>query len=436
MESTEFTPWHPNEAIFVPKNASSAMQIAPLAKQLRQPDIKKVVTAFDAGLYDLAVEYVWKRTMSILKRQLSTMGMSFVGEMLARPDIVDESPAELVITDYEAIQLAYQLGIVSRIGSIELRHHAELLSYYSSPDVEEDEEIDYVQALTLLRGCVVHILSREKIETALDFKKLRQKLTQQVLPKDDSDIIYLVAAPYFWKRTTLRVLLAEAKTAKGAQVENALGNLNTIITMTWQGLQDPDRWQIGQSYAEASSNNHKVLSSTLRRILMTVQGFDYVPETLRSSSYAHAATEVLSAHEQANNFYNEPAPMKALASLGSIVPGPAFQICMRATLAVKLGNRYGYCFDAQPYADKMLDSLSQDRWTVYLYKFLPSDEMILSKLTLDAPSQRWTEIVQKYPYDTENIGDQRIINLLKVASQGDAKAVRTWAKALYRDLGA
>src|SRR5689334_5279565 len=45
--------------------------------------------------------------------------------------------------------------------------------------------------------------------------------------------------------------------------------------------------------------------------------FDYVPESLRSRAFIDAANKVIEAHFGWNNFYNEPAPMKALASLRS-----------------------------------------------------------------------------------------------------------------------
>ena len=75
-------------------------------------------------------------------------------------------------------------------------------------------------------------------------------------------------------------------------------------------------------------------------------GFDYVPESLRSATFTRAAKEVLAAHESYQNFYNEPAPMQALASLGSTIPAPAFPLCMKATLSVVLGNQYGHTLAA------------------------------------------------------------------------------------------
>jgi hypothetical protein len=325
---------------------------------------------------------------------------------------------------------------ISRIGSLELRQNAELLSYYSGAELDDGEELDHLQALGVLRSCVVHILARDKIDAALNFADFRKKLTQTVLPEDHPDLIALLAAPYFFKRTTVRVLLAEAKSGQGAQVDNALGNLSTVISHAWGDLKDPDRWQVGQAYAEANANNRRILSATLRRMLMTVQGFDYVPETLRSSTYTRAAKDVLSAHEGVNNFRNESAPMRALAMLGSTIPGPAFQVCMRATLAVKLGNKYGHSWDAQPHADKLLRSLNRDRWSIYLSRFLSTDEMILAKLGEEAPAKRWIDLANECQFEPRDVQDKRIAGLVRAGLDRSVTQVQSRSKALFRDLGA
>jgi len=206
MTTTSIALWRSNDSIDVPSDASSADTLAPYARQLRPIDIEKIQRAFQAGLFELAVEFVWKRTMAILKRQLGDMGMSFVGEMLARPDIDEYSSVELVVTDYDSIQLSHQLGMINSIGAMELRHGAELLSHYASPNAEDRDELSKIQALHILHSCIAHVLAREKIELNFDFANFRHSLTQSVLAEDDEKVQYLTNAPYFYKRTVVRCI--------------------------------------------------------------------------------------------------------------------------------------------------------------------------------------------------------------------------------------
>jgi hypothetical protein len=64
---------------------------------------------------------------------------------------------------------------------------------------------------------------------------------------------------------------------------------------------------------EMLGSGRLVAAAGLRRALMRVNGFDFVPETLRSETFRAAARAVLGAHLAWDNFYNEPKPMEALA---------------------------------------------------------------------------------------------------------------------------
>lgn len=84
-----------------------------------------------------------------------------------------------------------------------------------------------------------------------------------------------------------------------------------------------DKYPIGFAYAEVVNDGNEKVSSVLKSLLLKVKGFDYVPENLRSNTFINAAKNVISVHYSTNNFYNEPASIRNLASLGTIIPTPA-----------------------------------------------------------------------------------------------------------------
>jgi len=94
---------------------------------------------------------------------------------------------------------------------------------------------------------------------------------------------------------------------------------------------------------------------------MSVQGFDFVPEILRSQTFSSAASTIINVHGEANNFYNEPAAVAALAKLGTTIPWPAFPVCMSAVLAVYLGNMYGHTWGAQSDVERLLKRLTDNQ---------------------------------------------------------------------------
>jgi hypothetical protein len=427
--SEEITLWEGGGLARIPAKAKSPEEILPFAnpRQLSQRDRTQIINAFNHESYEMASNFIWNKAISSLKAQLASLGTAFIAEMLDRPDISPEASIAQVLTDYEALRLARELGAVNSTGYLRLKQSFDRIVHFGQlpPEEADDAEMTVEEAVGVVRACVETILGQTKIDAAVDFKKFRDNLESGVFDKDEKEITRLVGSPYFFKRASIRILLALIKSGAGAQLENALGNANVIIPMIWSELLPPDKFQIGRVYSEIVADGKTQAASGLKKILLKVKGFDFVPEDLRSHSFIAAAQQVIDAHEGGNNFYNEPAPTKALAEMGSTIPRPAFPVCMTAVLSVKLGNPYGISYDAQSYSNSILRKLSPERWLFYLDSCLRADDRILEKLNYPNPFARWAAIVAEYELATivEDAKD-RDVKLLVQASSDPTKTVR------------
>jgi len=204
-----------------------------------------------------------------------------------------------------------------------------------------------------------------------------------------------------------------------------------IVPVLWSGLRDSERYSLGQAYAEAVSAGTAPVVLALKKALSIVQGFDFVPESLRSQTFAAAAANVISVHTTMNNFYNEPAAVQALSKLGTTIPWPAFPICMSAVLAVKLGNRYGVSTAATPIADQLLRRLTRNQWEYYLNECLPGDVLILQKLAwYPAPRQRWLDLMKEFQLPMKADKSALVTKLLTAGQKTDDTATAAAAKSL------
>ena len=277
------------------------------------------------------------------------------------------------------------------------------------------------EAVGVLRSCVASILSRPTFDGAIRFVDFRKALGERTLRPDDAEVQELGRSQYFFVRTTLSVLLSLVKSTKGAVQEHAIGNLFVLLPAMWPNLREPEKWQVGQAYAEVNAKGDRSASTGLKHALVKVQGFDFVPETLRSSTFTEAGARVLTAHFGFNNFFNEQEPMETLANLGTAIPKPAFAKCMEATLAVWLGNGWGNSWAAEPASRKVLDSLRSEQWEYYLSECLRRDRTVLDKLAYGGkPLLRWYGLAATY-----NFGGLRI-RFLKSKQLCDA-SMRTQA---------
>jgi hypothetical protein len=440
LPATAVTIWKPHGQPALSDNISDPQKITSCALQLRERERNQIAANFTAQNYEVASTYVWTRTMVLLKRQLGTLGSEFIGELLQRPDIDEFSDIATSISDSEAISLALDLGIITPLQSKRLFHSHEIVTYFAGMQSDlgdNDEEImTQEEAVICLRVCVQGVLGQERIEAAQDFKTFREKLASESLTSDSVELEKLRASPYFFVRTAISVLLSLFRSTKGAQLEHAARNALLIIPEFWPSLKDPERWQIGQAYAEEFNDGKKASVKGLRSVLLKVSGFDYVPENLRSSTFVKVANSVVAAHEARDNFYNEPAPMRELASLGSSIPGPAFAQCMTAVLCVKLGNSWGRSGAAQAAADSLLEGISNDRWVHYLDGALEQDRRILYKLDEEKPQSNWISLIEDLDIDLEEIETPQIKKLIRETKNKNRAKINDIARSLYkRSLG-
>ena len=425
--------WKEPQGAVVPKSAADATSIANVAKNLSTRDQKQIVSAFENESFEMMAGFVLNKALSQLKRALASMGMTFVGEMLGRADIDEDSVPTVSISDYEAITLARELGVINSTDAVRLTQHLELLAHFDSlnTDDAEVEEMAREEALALLRTCVNAVLGREGNVAPAEFVTFRTALESRTFKDSDAELNTLQVAPYFFKKTTLSILLAGAKTKTGAPFEHTLGNIVVIVPALWVSLRESEKYLVGQAYAEAVSAGASAVVLALKKALSAVQGFDFVPESLRSQSFSAAASNVISVHTAMNNFYNEPAALQALARLGTTIPWPAFPICMSAILAVKLGNRYGVSNAAIPIADDLLQRLTRNQWDYYLNECLPGDELVLQKICwYDRTKTKWINLVKQFELPVKADKSAQVTKLLAASHKEDSAAVSTAAKVL------
>ena len=406
-------------------------EIAKCARQLSPRDVRSIQVAFESQSYEMASVFIWTRAASSLKRQIAGLGMGFVGEMLRRPDVDESSDPATAIGDYEAISLAEDLGMVNRTQAIRLNHALSLVNHFSDPEAAADEEMNPEEAVSILRSCVTSVLGSEHIKPPIQFAELRVALEEVSLQLSSPQVQSVLASPYFFQRTTLSVLLSLLKTGASAQLEHAIGNTNVLIPAMWGNLRKPERWQVGQAYAELASAGNRPAAAGLKKALTSVRGFDFVPESLRSNTFSQTAHKVLEAHFAINNFYNETAPLRELASLGSTIPRPAFPACMTAVLAVYIGNMYGHTFKAGPVAMEILSQLRTEQWEYYLNECLPSDKVVLQKLADSKPRSRWIELRTIANLASMNVLDPDVNKIVS----GNSTAVERAAGLLRAKLG-
>jgi hypothetical protein len=414
--SKELLIWSGPDGINIPAKANLISEIVPYANYLSEKQKNQIVNAFNAGAFDMAAEYAWKKAMTKLKETIATLGMKFIGEILGRDDINDFTPIDNVLTDYSTIILAEQLGVIGNTAALKLRQANELISHYFSG--KSDEDIDLITSIGIVKSSIQYILGEQDISIALEFTEFKERLLTESLRIGDIQVDQLLDSPLFYLRTVSSILLSAIKKDKGARLEHALGNFNLILPHIWPKLGENDRWNIGSAYRDVVAEGNTISATGLKSALLKVSGFDYVPENLRSSTFKRAAKTVIETHFAMNNFYNEPSVVRALSSLGTTIPAPALIECIQAYLLVYMGNSYNVSKAAVPIAYEALSNITRDRWFYYFEKVIHNDDIILQNFETSSQISRLSTLLNNLnladfidlPKDNQNLYNAIVSN--------------------------
>ena len=425
-------PWGSPSGIKIDREITEVPALVGFAQALKPRETERIVKAFQDGYFDMGTEFIWRKSMARLKSTISTLGMKFVGEMLDRKDIDEFSSAENVLTDFDTIRLAESLGIINSTGAFRLRQGFELIYHFFGERAEiEEEELSLPEAVTVVRTCIQYVLGEQDIGVAVDFSRFRNRLVTGAIERDDSQLQELLNSPPFFVSTVLRVFIAGLKVETAVRLENLLINFGMIVPLIWASISEEDKWSLGSVYAEMVAVGNSTIVASLKKALISISGFDYVPENLRSNTYKAAAQAVIKNHFSFNNFYLEEGPVKQLASLGSRIPKAALSECMQAYLCVFLGNRWGFSFSAAPIALRQLQDVSKDRWSYFLSKVIDQDDVLIYKLLETNPVERFITLVRTLDLSSLAIDNNTIGRMINAASEGRSQEIKNIAMRLY-----
>lgn len=381
-------------------------ELVNLGIALKLSDQQKIVKYYRDGDFATAAEKIWPRSISILRKRILSLGEEFVADMVETDDLdyVRDLPA------YKVICLANDLGFIDNAGRRKLLSANEYYNYFLNTDKDIDEEMPQDEANIIIKSCISYILYSNDDTFGLQFNDFREKLkTVRITEIFDDDETMFATCPYFYLKTTVRSLIKLLKETEGIEFENININLNLIIPQIWKRLKTEEKRAFADAYTDCVNSNDYIRTDALNKILLKVQGFDYVKENIRSRTFISVANKLIDTHFGVNNFYNEPGIIQTLENLGTKFPKPALKNCITAVLYVKLGNSYNTSWSAETVADRLLNRLTTDEWILYLDRYIKEETDLLDSIhgpnKVSRMYSQWKLVVKTYKLKSLSITD-------------------------------
>ena len=227
------------EITLAPDKAQVLLDMSGLTQIMILTDAQKlsVKSAFENKAYDMASEFIWKRSITRLKEVLTGFDIEFISEMLGRSDITPYDSFESVLNDYNVIKLAEQLGMISTGAAIHLRQSSEILHHYFSSNAQEDKaQMSEVDSIQIINSCVKYVLNVPDIRLNFKFMDLRKNILTSKIADDDQNLEALYSSSIFFIRTILTFLTKAVKKSQGVELDCVNHNFLLMVPYLWERL--------------------------------------------------------------------------------------------------------------------------------------------------------------------------------------------------------
>lgn len=377
--------------------------LVPYAIAIPDKTRSKIVDCYKKSDFETSAEKIWHRAITVLRKRVLSLGEEFVADMVE----IDDADYLQNLPPYTLICLAHELGFIDKSGKQKLLYSNDIFNHYAGNNNDEYEEMPQDEANIVIKNCIAYILCYDADSFGWQMNDFRDKLKSGRITElyEDVDTMFLTS-PYFYLKTTVRSLLNLFRETEDIEFENVAENMTILFPAIWDNLKFEERRALADTYEYFYSKNDSAKTKSLTNIMLKVKGFDYVAENTRSRTFIRVANRLKSAHFEIDNFYNEPIHIKKLESLGTKIPNLALKECLTAIIYVKIGNNYGFSWDAQTYADKLLARITVEQWTTYLESYLKYEIDLVNYIkNSQIIRKRWKELVKDYKLKDLNIVD-------------------------------
>lgn len=330
--------------------------------------ISKFVAACAMGLFDAALNYLWNETVQNLRAKVVNFDLEyFYASLSSTVKYKNESNLDQ-ISDWALINGCRTTGIITENGF----RHLDYIRYmrnHASAAHPNQLEITGLQIVSWLETCIIEVLSQEPSGPVIEIQRLLHNLRTETF---EVESVAHIANGLQSLTEDLAASLLRSVVGLYADSDSDVrirDNIKLIAPSLWEIAPDDARREIGLKQATLDANGEIARARLTREFIEIVAGQEALADTTLAAEIASMLDNLMSIHEELNNFYNEPAPANALHRLvmsSRSVPNAVRSKYIRTITMCRIGNGYGVSWGAQRYYDDLIGRFSDTDISVFV----------------------------------------------------------------------
>jgi hypothetical protein len=206
-------------------------------------------------------------------------------------------------------------------------------------------------------------------------------------------------------------------------------NISQIAKTSWNMASKKTKEIIGYKYATFSANGNTTKTIYSKEFFEIVEGFEYIPDDLKSIEMRESLEALENAHYEYNNFSNEVPHAKTVINYvrnSTSIPKNVLSYYVKIILICRLGNYYGVSYEARPLYDEMIGKFGNDEINEFL--LLLKDKEINVAFDDNEKIQRLKTIASKLKNSTSNAVLEEALDTIIHSPNSNLKNGRTFQK--------
>jgi hypothetical protein len=359
--------------------------------------LSKFIAGVASGLFDAALNYLWDETILQIRKRVVQYDLEYFYDNAVSGDkrkrLSDESDLPKV-DDYDLIKGAKEIGLISELGF----KHLEYINYmrnWASAAHPNQNEITGLQLVSWLETCVKEVISLPIPTLTIQIKQLLSRIKTTVISDVDAQGMALFFTNLTQEQVNNLVSGFFGIYTKPDTDSQTIQNINRLLPLIWGRIDEDTRNTFGLKYGNFVANNYQHEKTLSRQFLQLVGAESYISEDLRIVEIETAIDNLLTAHRNGNNFYNEPSFAKQLQRLigdSSKVPRLINKKYVLTIAEVFLTNAYGVARNAEPIYRELISTFNSNQANIAVLSF--NNDAIASKLQFPLCQSKFRELIQ------------------------------------------
>ena len=333
--------------------------------QLRDEKIVKACIAVASGLFDSAINYIWNAAIVELREKFRRFGLHVIPPILDDKSFDEASLVDL--KDAELLDLCLKLNLISDqdfffLDQCRATRNSYSVAHPADGDVDEDEVLNF------LSRCQKHALSSAQNPKGVDTKALLTALKVARFKKGQLEEWDKRIRGTFDAQRELIFGMLHGVYCDPDSGEEARVNALAICEAFSGEFMPKTQSSLVDRHQDYRAKGDEKRYTASQRFFEKLRLLSLLGEAEIHSVVTSASRNLLSVHNDWNNFHNEPPFAQRLAQLTKDigVPVSAQAVFVEAVVTCGIGNTYGVSHAALPSYHSMVKSFSPNEIKIML----------------------------------------------------------------------